>query len=178
MTFQVAGETPRRDYDFSTKSEDSNGDEMVAEGSPAMPNYSDDPFAPPAGLPGDWQDVGYTNPEQIQIYSGQSPDPVRTYQEQPDNPDVVVDEEHQGDPVLVSAEAVDDWDSIVTTNKHDVEPEETSAETSETEPSQDPEEAPAEVKPKVNRRRRRCKSCGELIEPDEVEKHAATHVEA
>lgn len=36
-------------------------------------------------------------------------------------------------------------------------------------------EAPAE-EPKPKRRRRRCKDCGELVHPDEIDQHAADHL--
>jgi len=130
VTFQVSGDIPQRDYDFSG--------------------------------PVDHSIVDAFNPETGEIEPTPPPAPPMP----------------------------DDWDSIVTTDKNDVEelfpdnaggepgdPEEPSAETAAPKPSQDPEEAPAEVEPTVKRRRRRCKECGILVEPDDVEAHAATHVE-
>lgn len=37
---------------------------------------------------------------------------------------------------------------------------------------------PATEKPEAPRRRRRCKECGVLVEPDDVDAHAAEHAEA
>lgn len=51
--------------------------------------------------------------------------------------------------------------------------EETDAETGTKEPGEDAE---GSEKP-IQRRRRRCKKCGELVEPDDVEAHAAQHEE-
>lgn len=44
-----------------------------------------------------------------------------------------------------------------------------------TEEPETEDEAPAE-EPETKRRRRRCKECGILVEPDEVESHAAEHL--
>lgn len=45
-------------------------------------------------------------------------------------------------------------------------------------PADEAPEEVAEVEPAPKRRRRRCKECGVLVDPDEVEAHAETHKDA
>lgn len=53
---------------------------------------------------------------------------------------------------------------------HEIDPEETDAATGTQEPGED-----AEGSEKPKQRRRRCKTCGVLVEPSEVDAHAAEH---
>lgn len=69
--------------------------------------------------------------------------------------------------IAKDADAVDDE-----VRQHQT-PEETDDPTGTPEPSEDAE---GPEKP-IQRRRRRCKKCGELVEPDDVEAHAAQHEE-
>jgi len=160
VTFPVSGEIPERAFEWATEKIQDVPAEDWQHGGPLVPAPETGDVEPtPPPLPPlsqeDWDAAG------IEAVFG-------------DFSTLATNDTGKPEPVIPA----DTWDSIATTMKNDVEPEEPSAQTAEAEPSQDPEEAPAEVKPKVNRRRRRCKSCDELIEPDDVEAHAATHVEA
>lgn len=76
-------------------------------------------------------------------------------------------------------EPTGEWDALVEKmadeghNPVPAEPEETDDPTGTPESGEDAESAERQIQ----RRRRRCKKCGELVEPDDVEAHAAQHEE-
>jgi hypothetical protein len=102
----------------------------------------------------------------------------------------IIDHENQAseaESVVVvdsNTEPTGEWDALVEQMAQQAEesdaeaqsetpdPEEIDAEAGETESSED-----AEGSEGPKRRRRRCKECGILVDPDEVEAHAAEHAE-